>query len=191
VRGVTVSMGALAEALLAAVVGVVGAVGVGACSSSSGPPSVHVSPESGIKDSTSPRDTAPDVIIDPENCVRPGTLSNTQGVGGYCSPGGGQCDMAGPGGSATLCSGDLGVTPAHAWFCTLSCGMTTDCGGGATCIDFATGSICVPSSCDSILGDGGLGDSGMSDAGDSSVDAPSEGATDAGPGDATSSDGAD
>jgi hypothetical protein len=121
-----------------------------------------------------PKDVGADVIVDPKNCVPPGTIPNSQGAGGYCSPGGGQCDMVGPGGVAEICTADLSGTPAHDWFCTLPCMKTPECGAGATCAPTPMGSHCVPESCDSFVPDGGPVDAGMPD-----------GEEEAGPGDAS------
>lgn len=114
-------------------------------------------------------DAGPDVIIDPQNCVAPGTKPNDQGMGGYCSPGGGQCDTAGPGGAARICTADVTGTPEHAWFCTYPCTTSATCGTGASCISNSQGSGCVPDVCD-YLADGGL-DSGADAASDASTDA--------------------
>jgi hypothetical protein len=86
------------------------------------------------------------VIIDPQNCVAPTATNNELGMGGYCSPGGHQCDTAGPSGAARLCSADYGA-PAHAWFCTYPCSVVSDCGSGEACIGDAQGTGCVPNAC--------------------------------------------
>ena len=121
----------------------------------------------GGNDATS-ADVSPDVIIDPQNCIPPGTKPNDQGMGGYCSPGGGQCDKAGPGGAPRICTADVGGTPQHAWFCTYPCDPSFNCGSGAQCVTNAQGSGCVPVACFYLAGDGGL-DSG-SDASDAAPD---------------------
>jgi hypothetical protein len=119
----------------------------------------------GGHDSAVAKDGGADVIIiDPKNCVPPGTP-------GYCSPGGGQCDMAGPGGMAEICTADLAETPAHGWYCTSPCDEASACTGGDTCESTPAGSRCVPKSCDYLLPEGGPVDSGK--------DAPTE----SGPGD--------
>ncbi len=138
-----------------------------ACSSSSGAPTGTTGNKDGGKDAASDSaadgtvaeatapgtDAHPDVIIDPHNCVAPGATSAGAGVGGYCSPGGGQCLHAGPGGSATTCTADI-FAPPHEWFCTVSCTTTSDCGGGGgTCLSAPFGQICVPASCANGLGD--------------------------------------
>ena len=132
------------------------------------------------KDARAPRDVAPDVILDPENCVRPGSP-------GYCSPGGGQCLMAGPGGTLEDCTADLPETPAHAWYCTLPCSRPSDCSGTSSCKATPTGSRCVPMSCESLLPEAGAdapgeaagGDGGIDGAADSGADASDAGAKDA------------
>ena len=119
-------------------------------------------------------DVRPDVVLDPHDCVSTGATSSEKGVGGYCSPGGGQCVHAGSGGTPALCSADLGGTPTHEWFCTIPCTMTTDCGpGGGACLSAPFGQICVPSSCAN-----GLGDAASLTPGDAGADA-SDAATDA------------
>jgi polyhydroxybutyrate depolymerase len=109
-------------------------------------------------------DAAPDVIIDPNNCVPPGTPNNAAGVGGYCSPSGGQCAHAGPDASSTICTADFGsAVPPHAWFCTDLCSVdagSVACGSpGPACIATPEGeSVCLPETCLSFLaGDAGLG----------------------------------
>lgn len=122
-------------------------------------------------------DVTADVIRDPANCVPPGTASNDQGIGGYCSPGGGQCAITGPGGSPRICTADIAGTPAHAWFCTYPC--PTNCGGGAACVTTAMGSECVPTSCDYLGVDASVppvdagADSGMAAEASSPSDAAS------------------
>ncbi|HEY6460687.1 MAG TPA: PHB depolymerase family esterase [Polyangiaceae bacterium] len=98
-------------------------------------------------------DVGLDAILDPENCVPPGTPNNEAGIGGYCSPGGGQC------GADTLCTADFGA-PAHAWFCTNLCndGGVANCGSpGPACVTVEGESVCLPESCLVLLADGGLG----------------------------------
>jgi hypothetical protein len=135
-----------------------------ACSSSSSGGSGGNGVDSGaVQDSGSgSADVGADVIINPNNCVKPGTPNNAQGVGGYCSPGGGQCNTAGPGGSPTLCSGDYN-SMMNVWFCTLPCPQQA-CGTGAVCVTTAMGSGCTPLTCLSYLGDAGtLYDGGNAD----------------------------
>ena len=95
------------------------------------------------------------IVNDPQNCVPPGTPNNANGVGGYCTPLGGQCDTAGPGGAARICTADLTSTPAHAWFCTFPCEHTSDCGSGSVCFESDQGSGCVPTACLSLNADAG------------------------------------
>ncbi len=124
------------------------------------------SPDAGVDAS----DVVIDVIIDPKNCVAPGTMPNDEGIGGYCSPGGGQCDTVGPGGSPRICSGDVQGTPMHAWFCTYPCTSSSTCGAGASCLTTAMGSSCIPNVCDAVEEAGA--DSGPPP--DASTDAPSD-----------------
>jgi hypothetical protein len=106
-------------------------------------------------------DAKPHVINDPQNCVPPGTTSNVDGVGGYCSPAGAQCLRAIAGGMASICTADVGAA-AHEWFCTVPCATTTDCGaGGSTCIATVQGQVCVPAACMAFVGDASTYDSGF------------------------------
>ena len=114
---------------------------MGACSSSSS--SSTASDASTLQDVVVPSDDAA-VVNDPDNCVPPGTAGNSLGIGGYCSPLGGQCDTAGPGGAARICTADLTSTPAHAWFCTYPCSQQSDCGNGEVCFQNAQGAGCIP-----------------------------------------------
>jgi hypothetical protein len=93
------------------------------------------------------------VVVDPMNCVPPGTPSNAAGVGGYCSPGGGQCNHDTPDAAPTICTADFGAA-AHLWFCTVACTTTAACGpGSATCVAAANGNACVPSACSAFAAD--------------------------------------
>ena len=129
------------------------------------------------RDSAPTKDAKPHVIIDPKNCIPPGAP-------GYCSPGGGQCDMTGLG-MAEICTGDLIGTPMHAWYCTLPCSKPSDCHAGASCASTPMGSRCVPESCVYLLPDGGI-DSGVPEAGveggakDSASDRAAESSVDSG-----------
>ena len=61
-------------------------------------------------------------------CAAPGAVGNSQGVGEYCTPGGGECD---DNEGATYCTVDYEEgAPA---FCTTPCFGDDDCGEGATC----------------------------------------------------------
>jgi hypothetical protein len=174
--------------VLAATAGLLAA----ACSSSSSTPPMMTGQDSGTQkkadaghDATKDTgnvgasDAVPDVIIDPNNCVAPGALFSQKGIGGYCSPMGGQCAHAGTGGTPTLCTADFSA-PAHEWFCTITCTTTTDCGaGGGVCVAAPFGQFCVESACAKALGDAGEGafdagvDSGTHDSG-TSVDAKTD-----------------
>jgi hypothetical protein len=98
-------------------------------------------------------DTA--VIVDPMNCVPPGTKDNSLGIGGYCSPAAGQCAMQGLAGMVTICTADLAGAPTHGWFCTTPCTMSSQCGPGIACITTSAGEVCVPSACSSLFPEAG------------------------------------
>ncbi|MEO7113446.1 MAG: hypothetical protein ABI183_23605 [Polyangiaceae bacterium] len=156
-------------ALLSAVFTFVGMASFAACSSSSSSGSTATADSGAGSDGATAGDTG--VINDPDNCVAPGTANNSFGVGGYCSPLGGQCDTSGPGGAARICTADLTSTPAHAWFCTYLCSHTSDCGSGEVCFQNPQGAGCIPSSsaCLSLDADAGfiiVDDAGATDAGD-------------------------
>jgi hypothetical protein len=125
-----------------------------ACSSSSS------SNPGAPKDASTGSDVA--IINDPQNCVPPGTPNNAAGVGGYCSPGGGQCANAGPEAGGTICTADFGsVVPAHAWFCTDLCELdaSDSCGvGGPPCVSAEGELVCLPNACMGFLA--GLEDGG-------------------------------
>ena len=115
-------------------------------------------------------DAHPDAIIDPQDCVAVTAKPSESGIGSYCSPGAGQCAHVGTGGTPTLCTADFGA-PAHEWFCTLPCDMTSQCGaGGGTCISAPFAQICVPAACAGALGDAS---SQVYDAGDATTDGAS------------------
>jgi hypothetical protein len=93
-----------------------------------------------------PLDSGNPVVIDDANCVAPGTASNANGVGGYCSPNGGQCAI-GSLDAGAVCTADFNV-PAHAWFCTVACSSTSECGpGSASCLPSIHGEACIPAAC--------------------------------------------
>jgi hypothetical protein len=156
----------LAYVLVASSVGLI--VSMGACSSSSN--SATTTGDAGSDSATSGDSGGSDsgVINDPDNCVPPGTAGNELGIGGYCSPLGGQCDTAGPGGAARICTADLTSTPAHAWFCTYPCTGPSDCGSGEVCFENNEGAGCIPNSCLSLDVDAGhiLTGDGGTDGGD-------------------------
>ena len=98
----------------------------------------------------------------PSMCVQPSDVGNANGVGHYCTPGGGEC---GDFPLAPLCLADVGQDE---WFCTrIGCDATTDCGADAGCLLNPDGSACVPCACDSagIGCSGGTGGSGTGGAG--------------------------
>jgi len=133
--------------------------------------------EATVEGSAGGVDAHPDVIIDPSNCVAPSAASSENGVGGYCSPGAGQCAHAGAGGTATLCTADI-PAPSHEWFCTIPCSAPSDCGpGGGACLSAPFGQICVPPACAGNLGDAS---SLVVDSGDASADGASDAPHDAG-----------
>ena len=142
---------------------------VAACSSSSSSGGSEAD-SGGAPETAATVDAVIDVVNNPNNCVKPGTASNSLGIGGYCNPNGGQCAKAGPGGSPTICTGDVSST-MNAWFCTLPC--PTQCGPGAMCMITPSGSECVPTACAglfpdaSVPGDGGGGDAASGDSGPS------------------------
>src|SRR5262245_7006954 len=153
----------------AALVLVHGLVAAGACKSASSPGTGATSSSSasttgagtGGGSDSGAVDAGPDVIVDPDNCIPPGTANNAAGVGGYCSPGGGQCKFS-DGGSA-ICTADFGaMVPPHAWFCTSLCDPdagTVACGDpGPPCVTTPLGeSVCLPETCFGFLTDAGLG----------------------------------
>jgi hypothetical protein len=91
-------------------------------------------------------DDAPAIDADPTpaaSCVRPGEQGNANGVGQYCTPGGGECA---PFDLAPLCLADVAQ---EQWFCTrIGCDANTNCGEGAGCLIDPGGSACVPCRCD-------------------------------------------
>ena len=149
----------------------VGLFGAAACSSSSdngtGTSDGGSTDASTGGDSSSNKDSG--TTDDPNNCVPPGTPGNSLGIGGYCTPLGGQCDKAGPGGAARICTGDISGTPAHAWFCTLPCSHTSDCGENAVCYENSEGAGCIPTACLALDADAGghiINDDAGTDGGD-------------------------
>ncbi|HEY1955189.1 MAG TPA: hypothetical protein VGH28_06240 [Polyangiaceae bacterium] len=124
-------------------------------------------------DAPSGSDVKPDVIIDPANCVAPATANDDRGVGGYCSPGGGQCAASGPGGSPRICTADLSGTSAHDWYCTYPCSQDSDCGSAASCLSTSQGKMCVPPACAPPQ------DAGTDAPSDAATDSPDDAATDA------------
>jgi hypothetical protein len=84
------------------------------------------------------------------HCVPTDAAGNEQGVGRYCSKGGGQC-LENGGGKATICAIDFDSDPnSSSTFCTKVCQTTADCGADAVCAgDSPTSATkgCVPLSC--------------------------------------------
>lgn len=88
-------------------------------------------------------------------CVLTTDTGNTNGVGHYCTPGGGECSQF-P--LAGLCLADVGQAE---WFCTrIGCQMDSECGDNAVCHKEMAGSACIPSKCEpGGTGGGGTGGS--------------------------------
>jgi hypothetical protein len=78
------------------------------------------------------------------DCVKSGDMGNANGVGRYCTKGGGQCPFLS---WARFCSNDFRDDVPG--FCTNTCSADSDCGAGAICIVDPTGgpSVCVPVVC--------------------------------------------
>lgn len=121
------------------------------------------------------KDAGPSLEPTPVGACEPNEVAkgNSQHVGAYCSPGGGQCAEY-PG---TFCAIDL--DPEGDDFCIkLGCKSHADCGEEACCTGRASNPIkaCVPIACVSEIGgecppvpgleDAGAGDGGDMDAGD-------------------------
>jgi hypothetical protein len=113
---------------------------------------------------SSAKDVSIDVIVDPQNCVAPNAPNDSQGVGGYCSPGGGQCASSGPGGSPRICTADLASATTHDWYCTYPCSQPSDCGNAASCIATQQGMMCIPSACAPVVDAGTDASDAASDA---------------------------
>lgn len=96
------------------------------------------------------------------SCVKQGGKGNENGVGTYCTPGGGEC-TAFP--LAGLCLADVGQDQ---WLCTrIGCKVDADCGTAAHCHLDPAGSACIPDACEppttatsSGSGTGGAGGGG-------------------------------
>jgi hypothetical protein len=106
---------------------------------------------SGCGTSSTPATTDADVgateaTHDPQkNCVKPGTVGNELGVGGYCNPTDGPSCPSGA--ELRICTGALPAVPLDAWFCTKPCREHSECGTGALCLTNELGTGCVPLSC--------------------------------------------
>jgi hypothetical protein len=83
-------------------------------------------------------------------CVLTTDTGNANGVGHYCTPGGGECS-AFP--LAGLCLADVGQDE---WFCTrIGCKMDSDCGDASVCHIETAGSACIPAKCEPPAADAG------------------------------------
>jgi hypothetical protein len=76
----------------------------------------------------------------PNNCVKPGTKNNEQGIGGYCES---NADCVS---GKSLCTGVFGAPP-NASFCTRLCSGDPNCGEGLYCANDPRGVACVPIVC--------------------------------------------
>lgn len=77
------------------------------------------------------------------SCTMPGDKGNENGVGTFCTPGGGECTGF-P--KAGLCLADAFQDQ---WFCTrVGCKMDVDCGSAAHCHLDPNGAACVPDKCE-------------------------------------------
>ena len=89
-----------------------------------------------------------------ESCVKAGEKGNSQGVGEYCTPGGGECAAFA---KAGLCLADVGQDQ---WFCTrIGCKGDADCSEEAVCYKDPSGAACIPARC-ADSGAGGAGGAG-------------------------------
>jgi hypothetical protein len=77
------------------------------------------------------------------SCTQAGDKGNENGIGTFCTPGGGECGMF-P--KAGLCLADVGQDQ---WFCTrIGCKTDDDCGSAAHCHLDNAGAGCVPDKCE-------------------------------------------
>lgn len=90
--------------------------------------------------SVGPSPVADGAARDPDNCVKPGTKNNDQGIGGYCET---HTDCVK---GLSFCTALLGA-PAHAWFCSRPCAEDPNCGEGLYCASDPRGVACVPIIC--------------------------------------------
>lgn len=74
-------------------------------------------------------------------CGDSGDPGNEDGVGKYCTAGGGQCVGTG----APICSADIQAGPG---LCSKPCSTDADCGTGAVCMAGSLGSGCEPIACE-------------------------------------------
>jgi hypothetical protein len=93
--------------------------------------------------STSSKSSASSTSSGAMSCIQPGDPGNAQGVGHYCTQGGGECAQF-P--KANICLADLGQSET---FCTkIGCQTQDDCGDNAGCHIDPMGSACVLCKCD-------------------------------------------
>ncbi len=77
-----------------------------------------------------------------QTCGSPGDMGNEQGIGKYCTQGGGQCQ----GLQASICSADIQLNGSG--ICSKSCNTNADCGTGAVCYQDTLGKGCEPVACE-------------------------------------------
>jgi len=75
-------------------------------------------------------------------CGAPGDPGNEDGVGKYCTQGGGQCQGTG----SPICSAD--IETGVPGICSKSCNTDADCGTGAVCFQDTLGKGCEPVACE-------------------------------------------
>ncbi|MEP7125199.1 MAG: hypothetical protein ABJE95_29990 [Byssovorax sp.] len=79
------------------------------------------------------------------SCKHPGDKGNENGVGTFCTPGGGECASF-P--KAGLCLADVGQDQ---WWCSrIGCKTDMDCGSAAHCHVDPGGTGCVPDACEMV-----------------------------------------
>lgn len=78
-------------------------------------------------------------------CGDPGDPGNSDGVGKYCTKGGGQCIGTG----SPICSAD--IESGAPGLCSKPCLSDSDCGAGAVCYGSSLGKGCEPIACEAAL----------------------------------------
>lgn len=78
-------------------------------------------------------------------CGDPGDPGNADGVGKYCTKGGGQCIGTG----SPICSAD--IESGSPGLCSKPCLSDSDCGAGAVCYGSSLGKGCEPIACEAAL----------------------------------------
>ena len=78
-------------------------------------------------------------------CGDPGDPGNSDGVGKYCTKGGGQCIGTG----SPICSAD--IESGQPGLCSKPCLSDSDCGAGAVCYGSSLGKGCEPIACEAAL----------------------------------------